>query len=148
MRKRETSEAGPAAPAQDAPRGRRKWVAHGLSNRVVYGGLHYGARWLPLPVLHGISLVGNTLAVTFLRETLEGIRENFRLALGVPEAEARRLARRLFFEYGKSVIDVWRLRSEAFVPKITSFERDAAILARARRNGRGFLLVTGHVGNW
>ena len=148
MRKAGTSEADPATPGEEAPRGRRKWVTHGLSNRVVYGGLHYGARWLPLPVLHGISLVGNTLAVTLMRETLEGIRENFRLALGVPEPDARRLARRLFFEYGKSVIDVWRLRSDAFVPKITSFDADAATLARVRRNGRGFLLVTGHVGNW
>ena len=148
MRKRETPEAGPATPAEDAPRGRRKWVAHGLSNRVVYGGLHHGARWLPLPVLNGISLVGNSLAVTLMRETLEGIRENFRLALGVPEREARRLARRQFFEYGRSVIDVWRLRSEAFVPEITSFDADGAVLARVRKNGRGFLLVTGHVGNW
>jgi KDO2-lipid IV(A) lauroyltransferase len=148
MRKRETPEAGPAKPAEDAPRGRRKWVTHGLSNRVVYGGLHYGARWLPLPVLNGISLVGNGLAVTLMRETLEGIRENFRLALGVPEREARRLARRLFFEYGRSVIDVWRLRSEAFVPKITSFDADGTVLAKVRKNGRGFLLVTGHVGNW
>jgi KDO2-lipid IV(A) lauroyltransferase len=148
MRKRETPEAGPATTAQDAPRGRRKWVTHGLSNRIVYGGLHYGARWLPLPVLHGISLFGNSLAVAFMHETLAGIRENFRLALGVPEREARRLARRLFFEYGRSVIDVWRLRSEAFVPKITSFEADGTVLARVRKNGRGFLLVTGHVGNW
>ncbi len=148
MRKRETPDASPAMSGQDAPRGRRKWVTHGLSNRVVYGGLHYGARWLPLPVLHGISLFGNSLAVTFMHETLEGIRENYRLALGLPEREARRLARRLFFEYGKSVIDVWRLRSEAFVPKITSFEADGAVLAGVRKNGRGFLLVTGHVGNW
>ena len=131
-----------------APRGRRKWVTHGLSNRIVYGGLHYGARWLPLPVLHGISLVGNSIAVTFMRETLEGIRDNFRLALGASEGEARRLARRLFFEYGKSVIDVWRLRSEAFVPNVTSFDADAAVIARVRKGGRGFLLVTGHVGNW
>jgi KDO2-lipid IV(A) lauroyltransferase len=148
MKKTTTPEAGSAAPAQEPPRGRRKWVTHGLSNRIVYGGLHYGARWLPLPVLHGISLVGNALAVTLMRDTLEGIRENFRLALGVPGPEARRLTRRLFFEYGKSVIDVWRMRSEAFVPKITSFDADAAVLAGVRRNGRGFLLVTGHVGNW
>ena len=148
MRKRETPEGDPATPAQGAPRGRRKWVSHGLSNRIVYGGLHYGARWLPLPVLHGISLFGNSLAVTFMHETLAGIRENFRLALGVPEREARRLARRLFFEYGRSVIDVWRLRSEAFVPRITSFDVDRAVLSRVRKNGRGFLLVTGHVGNW
>jgi len=73
-------------------------AASRLSNRIVYGGLHCSARWLPLPILHGISLLGNTLAVTFMRETLEAIRENFRLALGVPEREARRLARRLVFE--------------------------------------------------
>ena len=44
--------AGPTAPRNGAsPRGRKKWVRHGLSNRIVYGGLHYGARWLPMPVL-------------------------------------------------------------------------------------------------
>jgi lauroyl/myristoyl acyltransferase len=46
------------------------------------------------------------------------------------------------------MIDVWRLRSEAFVPKITSFDVDGTVLAKVRKNGRGFLLVTGHVGNW
>ncbi|HEY1251474.1 MAG TPA: lysophospholipid acyltransferase family protein [Thermoanaerobaculia bacterium] len=130
------------------PRGRKKWVAHGLSNRIVYGGLHYGARWLPMPVLNAINLVGNGLAVTFLTRTKEGMRDNFRTALGVGAAEADELARRQFFEYGRHTIDVWRLRSEAFTPRITTFEEDARVLARARRNGRGFLLVTGHVGNW
>jgi lauroyl/myristoyl acyltransferase len=148
MRKREAAPSGEMTSPEPAPRARRKWVSHGLSNRVVYGGLHYGARWLPLPVLNLISLVGNSLAVTLMKETLAGIRENYRLAFGVSERQAGRLARRLFFEYGRSVIDVWRLRSEAFVPTITSFEADAAALARVRKNGRGFLLVTGHVGNW
>ena len=145
-----SSGSGPAEPvSQDgAPRGRRKWVSHGLSNRVVYGGLNYGTRWLPLAVLHGISLVVNSIAMILMEETLASIRENFRLALGVSEREARRLARRLFFEYGRSVIDVWRLRSEAFVPRVTSFEADRTVLASVQKNGRGFLLVTGHVGNW
>lgn len=141
MRERELSKAS-------VPRARRKWVSHGLSNRIVYGGLHYGARWLPMAVLNGINLFGNTLAVTFMRKTLSGIRENFRLALGVPEAEAASLSRQLFFEYGRATIDIWRLRSDAFVPRITTFEEDAKVLHAARRNGRGFLLVTGHVGNW
>ena len=43
---------------------------------------------------------------------------------------------------------MWRLRSEAFTPRIATFAEDARLLARARRGGRGFLLVTGHVGNW
>lgn len=139
--------AGTTAPSAP-PRGRKKWVAHGLSNRIVYGGLHYGARWLPMPVLNAINLVGNGLAVTFLTRTKQGMRENFRTALGVGAAEAGDLARRQFFEYGRHTIDVWRLRSEAFTPRITTFEEDATTLARARRGGRGFLLVTGHVGNW
>lgn len=130
------------------PRARQKWVAHGLSNRIVYGGLHYGARWLPMPVLNGISLVGNTLAVTFMGTTQRGIRDNFRRALGVSPSEATRLARKLFFEYGRATIDIWRLRSDSFVPLITTFAEDAKILRTVRKESRGFLLVTGHVGNW
>src|SRR5713101_4716250 len=136
------------SPDGAAPRARQKWVSHGLSNRIVYGGLHYGARWLPLPVLNAINLTGNTLAIALLRKTQEGIRENYRLALGVSRAEAARLTRRLFFEYGRSTIDVWRMRSEAFTPTIRTLEEDARVLAESRRGGRGFLLVTGHVGNW
>jgi KDO2-lipid IV(A) lauroyltransferase len=134
--------------AGHAARARKKWVTHGLSNSVVYGGLHYGARWLPLPLLNGISLVGNALAIALLRRTQRGIRENFRLALGVSEFEAAKLTRRLFFEYGRATIDVWRLRSDAFVPRIETFEQDARVLESCRGGGRGFLLVTGHVGNW
>jgi KDO2-lipid IV(A) lauroyltransferase len=141
-----TSPASSAAPPP--PRARQKWVSHGLSNRVVYGGLHYGARWLPLPVLNGINLFGNSLAVTFMRRTQDGIRENFRIALDASREEAARLTRRLFFEYGRATIDVWRMRSEAFIPRITSLQLDARVLAGVRAGGRGFLLVTGHVGNW
>ena len=139
-----TGLSGEAAP----PRGRKKWVAHGLSNRIVYGGLHYGARWLPMAVLNAINLVGNSLAVALLSRTKRGIRRNFQTALGADRGTARRLARRQFFEYGRHTIDMWRLRSEAFTPRITTFAEDSRVLARARRGGRGFLLVTGHVGNW
>lgn len=142
----EAPGASPRTPA--APRARRKWVSHGLSNRIVYGGLHYGARWLPLPVLKTISTVGNSIAIAALSETRRGIAENFRRALGVSGREAGRLARRVFFEYGRATIDVWRLRSEAFTPEITTLQQDARVLAASRRGGRGFLLVTGHIGNW
>jgi lauroyl/myristoyl acyltransferase len=137
-----------SGPAPKAPRARKKWVSHGLSNRVVYGGLHYGAHWLPMAVLNAINLVGNTLAVTFLSKTKAGMRDNFVKALGVSESQAARLVRRVFFEYGRHTIDAWRLRSEAFTPRIDSFAADARVLAASRKNGRGFLLVTGHVGNW
>jgi lauroyl/myristoyl acyltransferase len=139
---------GPPAPPPASARGRKKWVSHGLSNRIVYGGLHYGARWLPMSVLNAINLVGNGLAVTFLGRTKAGIRDNFHKALGVSDGEAERLARRQFFEYGRHTIDVWKLRSESLVPRVVTLAEDAKALARVRRGGRGFLLVTGHVGNW
>jgi KDO2-lipid IV(A) lauroyltransferase len=135
-------------PERHTLRARTKWVSHGLSNRIVYGGLHYGARWLPAPVLNGINLVGNSLAMTFLPRTKAGMRDNFRRALGVSDGEAARLVREVFFEYSRHTIDTWRLRGEAFTPRIETFEEDARVLAHARRDGRGFLLVTGHVGNW
>ena len=137
-----------SGPAAKAPRARKKWVSHGLSNRIVYGGLHYGAHWLPMAVLNAINLVGNSLAVTFLAKTKAGMRDNFVKAMGVPQAEAALLTRRVFFEYGRQTIDAWRLRSEAFTPRIDTFGQDARVLAASRKNGRGFLLVTGHVGNW
>jgi lauroyl/myristoyl acyltransferase len=143
------AEAGLAVPEEPPPvRGRKKWVSHGLSNRVVYGGLHYGARWLPMAALNTINVVGNALAVTLLKRTKLGMRHNFRTALGVSEAEAEALTRGQFFEYGRHTIDVWRLRSQAFTPRITTFDDDARVLAGVRPGGRGFLLVTGHVGNW
>jgi KDO2-lipid IV(A) lauroyltransferase len=123
-------------------------VSHGLSNRIVYGGLHYGARWLPLPVLKAISTVGNSIAVSVLRSTLRGMADNFERAGIASDGDAARFARRVFFEYGRATIDVWRLRSEAFTPTITTFDSDARVLSASRRGGRGFLLVTGHVGNW
>ncbi len=135
-------------PERHTLRARTKWVSHGLSNRIVYGGLHYGARWLPAAVLNGINLVGNSLAMTFLPGTKAGMRENFRRALGVSDAEAARLVREVFFEYSRHTIETWRLRGETFTPRIETFEQDALVLAGTRRNGRGFLLVTGHVGNW
>jgi KDO2-lipid IV(A) lauroyltransferase len=145
---RKNGDPAPAGEGAAGVRARQKWVSHGLSNRIVYGGLHYGAHWLPMPVLNAINVVGNSLAVAFLHETRRGIAENFRTALDVSPPEARRLARALFFEYGRATIDSWRLRSQAFVPQITTFDDDAKRLAAVRRGGRGFLLVTGHVGNW
>jgi len=144
----ENGERAGAPSEAPGPRGRKKWVRHGLSNRIVYGGLHYGARWLPMGVLNTVNVVGNGLAVTLLTGTRADLRDNFKVALGVPDGRAAELARGQFFEYGRHVIDVWRLRSEAFTPRITSFDEDARVLAGCRRNGRGFLLVTGHVGNW
>ncbi len=132
-------------------RGRRKWVRHNLSNAIVYGGLFHGAARLPMPVLLAISGIGNAIAVSTLRSTVADIADNFEKALGASPHQARLLAREQFFSYGRTTIDVWRCRSgrSELFPPIASREDDRARLFAAREDGgRGFLLVSAHVGNW
>jgi len=139
----------PPEPAA-SPRRLRKWVAHGLSNTTVYGGLLHGGTRLPLSVLRAISFVGNAIAVRTLRGTVRGVAANFETALGLPRAPAQNLAREVFRQYGLTTVDLWRLRSGApeLAPRMTTLERDAAVLRGLVRQGRGFLLASAHVGNW
>lgn len=134
------------------PRGRQKWVKHNLSNAVVYGGLFHGAVRLPNWILQGINVTGNTIALPFLERTVAGMADNFVKALDVPEKEAKRLARRVFFDYGRTTIDVWRARSgrPELLPRLTSLDADGAVLDQGVKegNGKGFLIVSGHIGNW
>ncbi len=132
------------------PRGRRKWVSHGLSNSIVYGGLFHGATRLPMPVLTGINVVGNSIAVVALRKTVAGIADNFEKALAVPPRQARRMARRLFFEYGRATIDTWRARSgrPELAPRFARFAETDRVLHDACRGEKGFLMVSAHFGNW
>jgi KDO2-lipid IV(A) lauroyltransferase len=131
-------------------RGREKWVAHGLSNAFMYKAISFGCERFPLPLLRAISLVGNSIGIAMLPSTVAGIAENYRIAFGADARESRRLARRLFYAYGLTTVDLFRLRAggEALAPAITTFEDDARVLAPLRKNGRGFLIVSGHVGNW
>lgn len=133
-----------------AERGRRRWVRHGMSNRWIYHGLASGCSSLPLPLLYGISAVGNTLAIALMRETLGAVRSNLRIALGVNEEEVDRLARGLFYSYGRNTIDLFRTRAGGLkkVPKVASHERDDRVMAKVISSGRGCVLATGHLGSW
>lgn len=151
------TEAGPpvsatADPAPDAARGRgrEKWVAHGLSNAFMYGAIDFGCEYFPLPLLRAISVVGNTIGIALLGRTVDGVAENYRLAFGAGERESRRLARKLFYAYGLTTVDLFRLRAggEPLAPPITTLASDGAVLAGLRGGGKGFLIVSGHVGNW
>lgn len=132
------------------PRGDRKWVAHGLSNAFIYRAIAFGGTHLPLPILRGISIVGNTIAIGLMRKTVAGIAENYRIAFGLTERAARRRARQLFYAYGLTTVDLFRIREggEGLAPSITTFENDDAVLRGLLSAGRGFLIVSGHVGNW
>ena len=129
----------------------RNGSATGSPTAIVYGGLHYGARWLPLPVLNAINLVGNSLAVTFLRRTQAG--HAARTSARRSEASRRRRPTR---SRAGSLLRV-RPRHDRrlaaaqrglHAPRSRRSRRTPACSRASRRGGRGFLLVTGHVGNW
>jgi lauroyl/myristoyl acyltransferase len=136
-----------SAPSES--RQRRKWVAHGLSNTVVYGLLHVGTR-LPRPILSALSTLSNAIALRILRRTRRDVARNFETALGVPPEIADRLARRQFHEYGRQVVDLWRCRSgrPELTPRFSTLDRDAELLRPLVSGGRGLLLVSAHVGNF
>jgi KDO2-lipid IV(A) lauroyltransferase len=139
----------PSPPAGAPARSLRKWVAHGLSNRTVYGGLLHGGTRLPLPILRAISTVGNEIAVRMLGGTVRDVASNFETALGLAPDAARRMAREVFRQYGRTTVDLWRLRrAPELAPRMTTLEHDAAALRALVRGGRGFLLASAHVGNW
>lgn len=132
------------------PRGRRRWVRHLFTSRQIYQGLASGCATLPLPLLHVISAVGNTLALVAMRKTRRGLARNFENALGVRHRRARALARRVFYSYGLTTIDLFRTRvgDADRVPEIASHPRDDRVLRGMAEEGRAGLVVTGHLGNW
>lgn len=134
----------------ESSRARRKWVGHGLSNSVVYGALLHGGTRLPLPILRAISALGNAVAVRALPATVASVAANMESALGLAPPDARRMARRVFFQYGRNTVDLWRLRSgeAARPPRLTTLGHDGPVLRSLRRAGRGFLVASAHVGNW
>ena len=125
-------------------------MRHLFTSRQIYQGLASGCARLPLPVLHAISAVGNTLAIAFMPKTRRALARNFRNALRVDPRRARRMARRVFYDYGLTTIDLFRTRVGGAdrVPKIGSHPRDDRVLARMVEEERAGLLVTGHLGNW
>ena len=141
------SDAATAAPA--TTRGRDRWVDHFLNKSRIYRGLAGGCARFPLPLLHLISLVCNTIAIALMRRTIHGIRENMR-TVGLDEAAAAKAARAVFHGFGHMMIDIFRIRARGpgMVPPLPAHARDDRALRRLPDPTRGCLLVTGHLGNW
>jgi lauroyl/myristoyl acyltransferase len=127
-----------------------RWQLHGLNNGVIFGLTRLGARWLPRPASYAIGHVGTWMAWRLMPSTTEALVENLRVVRpGDSDAELRRLALSIYRHYARDVIDFIRsltLPDHAVEHLFTLRGRE--VFDRLRAEGRGLLLVTGHLGNW
>lgn len=102
-------------------------------------------RWA-LALGAGVGMIAGLLAAPLRRRAQAQLEAH----LGVDTAEARRLTRAVFANVGRvgaEIVLLPRLRRhiEAYVELP---EADAAVLEGALAEGKGALVVTGHLGNW
>jgi len=108
-------------------------------------------RRVPLPVLYRVADVLAMATYLTCRAPARTLRANLtRLLPDAPDSARARLARRIFRNYARYLVDYGRFR---WMPQA---ELEAAMagldggqnLQEAFRMDRGVILVTGHVGNW
>lgn len=100
-------------------------------------------RWVMVRIAH----VAGALAYRWNRKGRERLRENCRhvLAPGTPDSEIEATARRLFFHYVLTVLDL--VRVPVMKRRVTALvEFDPREVDRLAEN-RGVVVVTGHIGN-
>jgi lauroyl/myristoyl acyltransferase len=130
----------------------RRWTLHGLNNGLLFRSTVKGVTTLPRPVSYAIGHAGTWLAWRLMPQSNAALADN--LAAIFPNESPRQLRQRAlstYRAYARDTIDFLRsmdagqLELEALfeVPETTR-----QIFERLAKDGRGFLLVTGHYGNW
>lgn len=102
---------------------------------------------MPTPLRYGLADLGGEGAHFLLRDRALVARENYRpLASGEPDA--RRLTRRAFRNYARTVMDFLVLERLVAETRARPELVDTAALASALEAGQGAIVVTPHFGNW
>ena len=109
------------------------------------------ANWIPTPVLYSIADVLAEGTFVSGAETARSLCGNLRGAFpAMTERDISRLARKIFRNYARYLVDYGRYRSmskDVLQQIFSHFEGEANIEA-AFQPDRGVILVTGHIGNW
>ena len=141
----------PAVGSTDARSMQRKPFRHLLAAPWFYRlGFAAGQR-IPAPVLFGVADLLAAATHAICRGQVGIVQAN--LARLLPEASDReraRLARAIFRNYARYLVDYGRFRwapRDGFEDVITALEGGEHLQA-ALKPGRGVILVTGHIGNW
>jgi lauroyl/myristoyl acyltransferase len=130
----------------------RRWTLHGLNNGLLFRSTVKGVTTLPRPVSYAIGQAGTWLAWRLMSQSNAALAHN--LAAIYPAespAQLRRRALATYRAYARDTIDFLRSMDADPAELEALFEIPGAtrqIFERLQEDGRGFLLVTGHYGNW
>src|ERR671912_426795 len=130
----------------------RRWTLHGLNNGWLFRATVRGVTVLPGPVSYAIGHAGTWMAWRLMRESNAALADNLRALFPDEDAETlRRRALATYRAYARDTIDFLRsldagpgdLDRLFLIPDST-----ARLFNELMKDGRGFLPVTGHYGNW
>jgi KDO2-lipid IV(A) lauroyltransferase len=130
----------------------RRWTLHGLNNGWLFKSTVRGVSVLPRSVSYAIGYAGTWIAWRVMPQTNQALADNLRAVFpGETSGQLRRRALTTYRAYALDTIDFLRtLAPEYGAPnaQFTIPETTVALFRELAKDGRGFLLVTGHYGNW
>jgi lauroyl/myristoyl acyltransferase len=130
----------------------RRWTLHGLNNGLLFRSTVTGATTLPRPISYAIGRAGTWVAWRLMPQSNAALAHN--LAAIFPNESITQLRRRAletYRAYARDTIDFLRSMNAGPAALEALFEipdTTRQIFERLEKDGKGFLLVTGHYGNW
>ncbi len=130
----------------------RRWTLHGLNNGSLFRATVRGVTTLPRSVSYAIGHLGTALAWRLMPQSNDALADNLRAVFpGETPPQLRRRALATYRAYARDTIDFLRSLEAGRTDLQRLFDIPAStqqLFAELSKDGRGFLLVTGHYGNW
>ena len=125
-----------------------RWNRHGWNSATLLRLARWNIDHFPRPLTEAVIRAGSWLAFHLLREATDALVANLRvMAPEMGERERRALALRTYRSYTSEHADLLRSLSMDQAA-LRGFISPCGDFGRARPDGRGLLLVTGHLGNY
>ena len=130
----------------------RRWTLHGLNNGWLFRTTVRGVTVLPRPVSYAIGHAGTWIAWRLMAQSNAALADNLRVLFPADDGAAlQRRALATYRAYARDTIDFLRSLDAGPVDLAGLFvipDSTERLFKELSKDGRGFLLVTGHYGNW
>ncbi len=124
--------------------------SHPFDHYLAYQAIIQTVKRIPLPLAYSLARGLASFFFLLLPADRRNLIANLTVVFGGDTAKARKTCLKLFQNYGQYLIDYFLLPKLSF-EKLKDFyspQIGEAYLHSAIQNGRGALLLTGHLGNW